>query len=112
MSLIQAQTVTGEAKAAPLECERDLVERAKRDPKAFGALYERYRPTLVNYVYRRTDIGTEASRFDSGLSGSRRMSSTAGPGGKGDGCSHRWRRVTTLPARPCAPYMGQWTTGM
>ena len=54
MSLIQAQAVTGEAKAAPLECERDLVERAKRDPKAFGALYERYRPTLVNYVYRRT----------------------------------------------------------
>ena len=54
MSLIQAQAVTGEAKAAPLELERDLVERAKRDPKAFGALYERYRPTLVNYVYRRT----------------------------------------------------------
>ena len=59
MSLIQAQVVTGEAKAAPLELERDLVERAKRDPEAFGVLYERYRPTLVDYVYRRTgDVHT------------------------------------------------------
>jgi RNA polymerase sigma-70 factor, ECF subfamily len=31
--------------------ERDLVERAKSDPNAFGALYDRYFPQIYRYAY-------------------------------------------------------------
>lgn len=34
--------------------ERALVERAKRDPKAFGELYECYVDRIYNYIYHRT----------------------------------------------------------
>lgn len=34
--------------------ERDLVERAKRDPEAFGLLYERYVAQIYRYLYYRT----------------------------------------------------------
>ena len=34
--------------------EAELVERAKREPEAFGQLYDRYYSTILNYVYRRT----------------------------------------------------------
>lgn len=34
--------------------ERDLVEKARRDPKAFGLLYERYVDRIYSYVYYRT----------------------------------------------------------
>lgn len=34
--------------------EKELVERAQRDPKAFGALYDRYYPKIYHYVLGRT----------------------------------------------------------
>jgi RNA polymerase sigma-70 factor (ECF subfamily) len=34
--------------------EKQLVERAQRDPKAFGALYDRYYPKIYHYVLGRT----------------------------------------------------------
>jgi RNA polymerase sigma-70 factor (ECF subfamily) len=37
-----------------LEEDRQLVERAKRDPEAFGLLYERHYDSVYNYVLRRT----------------------------------------------------------
>ena len=37
--------------AAP---EQELIERAKRDPGAFGVLYERFYGVLAGYVFRRT----------------------------------------------------------
>lgn len=33
--------------------ERELVERAKEDPEAFGILYERYVDRIYNYIYHR-----------------------------------------------------------
>ena len=33
--------------------ERDLVERAKHDPDAFGALYDRYFPQIYRFAYSR-----------------------------------------------------------
>ena len=33
--------------------ERDLVERAKQDPEAFGALYDRYFPQIYRFAYSR-----------------------------------------------------------
>jgi RNA polymerase sigma-70 factor (ECF subfamily) len=48
------EAYAGPAAAEPALDERDLVERAKHDREAFGALYERYYPALVNYVFRRT----------------------------------------------------------
>jgi len=36
------------------ESERALIERAKKDPAAFGILYERYVDKIYNYVYYRT----------------------------------------------------------
>ncbi len=41
-------------KAADLEKEKELVEQAKRDPEAFGKLYEQYFDAILNYVLRRT----------------------------------------------------------
>ena len=43
MSLAQVQLCTGEAEA---DQERDLIERAKRDPDAFAALYQQHYPML------------------------------------------------------------------
>lgn len=54
MSLAQTQIYTGEADSVSLEPECDLIERAKHDRQAFGVLYERYRPMLLDHVYRRT----------------------------------------------------------
>jgi RNA polymerase sigma-70 factor (ECF subfamily) len=34
--------------------EADLIERAKRDPAAFGELYEAHYTAILNYLYRRT----------------------------------------------------------
>jgi len=34
--------------------DRELVERAREDPEAFGALFDRYYPLILNYVARRT----------------------------------------------------------
>ena len=43
-----------ESIASPLPSERDLVERAKTDPVAFGELYEANYDRIINYIYRRT----------------------------------------------------------
>ena len=59
MTIAHIQTYDGGPQAASLECERDLIERAKRDPEQFGALYRQYCPMLLNYVHRRTgDVHT------------------------------------------------------
>ena len=39
--------------------ESELIERAKRDPEAFGEMYELYYSRILNYIYRRVmDIET------------------------------------------------------
>jgi RNA polymerase sigma-70 factor (ECF subfamily) len=38
-----------------LQQERALIERSRKDPHAFGELYERYFERIYNYVYRQTD---------------------------------------------------------
>src|SRR5919201_2442451 len=43
-----------------VESEPQLVERAKRDPDAFGALYEKYVDRIYSYVYYRTGDAREA----------------------------------------------------
>ncbi|MGQ9626000.1 MAG: RNA polymerase sigma factor [Anaerolineae bacterium] len=35
------------------ESEEELIERAKRDPKAFGILYEKYADKIYNYIFYR-----------------------------------------------------------
>jgi len=42
------------------ESEEALIERAKRDADAFGALYERYVDRIYNYIYYRTSDVHEA----------------------------------------------------
>ena len=54
MTIAHLTTFDGGASAVSLEQERDLIERAKRDPEQFGALYQRFCPMLLNYVHRRT----------------------------------------------------------
>src|SRR5919202_1139882 len=44
----------------PPDSEQQLIERAKRDPDAFGALYERYVDRIYAYVYYRTGDTREA----------------------------------------------------
>jgi len=40
--------------SAEAESDRALVERARRDPEAFGALFERHFDAIFGYVHRRT----------------------------------------------------------
>ncbi len=42
------------------ESEERLIERAKRDPDAFGILYERYVDRIYSYVFYRTGDAPEA----------------------------------------------------
>ena len=42
------------AVAPPTPTEAVLVERARSDPRAFGALYEIHYERILNYIYRRT----------------------------------------------------------
>jgi RNA polymerase sigma-70 factor, ECF subfamily len=42
------------------ESDRDLVERARRDPEAFGELFERHVDAIFGYVLRRTGDGDSA----------------------------------------------------
>ena len=44
----------------PQEADAALVKRAKRDPDAFGALYERYIDRIFNYIYYRTGSEQDA----------------------------------------------------
>lgn len=41
--------------SSELEKERVILERSKRDPRAFGELYEKYFDRIFNFVYRQTD---------------------------------------------------------
>ncbi len=54
MSLTHVQPFDGEALTASAMRERDLIERAKRNPYDFGVLYQRHCAELLDYVYRRT----------------------------------------------------------
>jgi RNA polymerase sigma-70 factor, ECF subfamily len=38
-----------------LEKERLIIERSRKDPRAFGELYEKYFDRIFNYLYRQTD---------------------------------------------------------
>src|ERR671932_722871 len=46
--------------SVPPDSEQQLIERAKRDPDAFGVLYERYVDRIYAYVYYRTGDTREA----------------------------------------------------
>ncbi len=54
MSLAQMHACLSKTEVAALDHERDLIERAKQDPEAFAAIYQRHHRMLLNYVYRRT----------------------------------------------------------
>jgi RNA polymerase sigma-70 factor (ECF subfamily) len=45
--------------------EAELVERAKRDPAAFGELYEAHYSAILNYLYRRTLSASVAEELTS-----------------------------------------------
>ena len=45
---------------APREDEKELVERAKRDPAAFGELYDRHFLQIYRFVYSRVRDQTVA----------------------------------------------------
>ena len=45
-----------------LEEERKLIERAKRDPEAFGILYERYVDRIYSYIFYK--VGNQADAED------------------------------------------------
>jgi RNA polymerase sigma-70 factor (ECF subfamily) len=38
-----------------LEKEREIIERSRRNPRAFGELYEKYFDRIFNFIYRQTD---------------------------------------------------------
>src|SRR6266446_7032897 len=42
------------------ELDDILIERAKREPEAFGELYEKYVSNIYNYIYYRTGDNIEA----------------------------------------------------
>jgi RNA polymerase sigma-70 factor (ECF subfamily) len=46
--------------ALPRDDERELVERAKRDPREFGALYDRHFQQIYRFVYSRVREQTAA----------------------------------------------------
>jgi len=51
---MELPAVAGPTHWATHEDERVLIERAKRDPKAFAALYRQHYRGIAGYVYRRT----------------------------------------------------------
>lgn len=60
--------VSARAAAEPpmgAEEEADLVERARREPAAFGELYEIYYTPILNYLYRRTLSASVAEELTS-----------------------------------------------
>lgn len=54
MSLAHVPTCIGDANGEPMEPEWELIERAKRDPSAFGTLYQQQYRLVATHVYRRT----------------------------------------------------------
>jgi len=55
--------------------EKDLIDAAKTDPKAFGSLYRRYVERIFNYIYYR--IGNARDAED--LTGSQEIFSVSAP---------------------------------
>lgn len=53
-SRLLLSTISGSNVAAESEEEFDLVERAKRDPEAFGVLYQQHVDRIYSYIYYRT----------------------------------------------------------
>lgn len=41
--------------ADEIRAEQEVVARSKKDPKAFGALYEKYFDRIFHFIYRQTD---------------------------------------------------------
>jgi RNA polymerase sigma-70 factor (ECF subfamily) len=64
-TLCLRHAVDSSAPALPLEREAELVERARRDPAAFAALYEAHYHSILNYLYRRTLSVTAAEELTS-----------------------------------------------
>lgn len=60
ISRARSLDATGEHDVSELEIERVLVAAAKRDPREFGALYERYVDRIYRYAYRRVGTHHEA----------------------------------------------------
>ncbi|HQZ89263.1 MAG TPA: sigma-70 family RNA polymerase sigma factor [Thermomicrobiales bacterium] len=56
----QSLEATGERDVSEVELEGALVAAAKRDPREFGALYERYVDRIYRYAYRRVGTHHEA----------------------------------------------------
>lgn len=61
------------------EHERELVERARREPAAFGELYDFYLPRIYGFIYRRIEERSvaedlTATTFERGLEALRRGS--------------------------------------
>ena len=54
-----------EQPAVDLQADARLVERALREPDAFGLLYERFYPMILNYAFRRTLDITAAEELTS-----------------------------------------------
>ncbi len=40
---------------AEIRKEQEVIERSKKDPQAFGEIYEHYFDRIFNYIYRQTD---------------------------------------------------------
>src|SRR5688572_26508414 len=40
---------------AEIQYEYSILERSRKNPKAFGELYEKYFDRIFNYIYRQTD---------------------------------------------------------
>lgn len=56
----QSLEAAGERDVSEIELEGVLVAAAKRDPREFGALYERYVDRIYRYAYRRVGTHHEA----------------------------------------------------
>lgn len=56
----QSREAAGERDVSEIELEGALVAAAKRDPREFGALYERYVDRIYRYAYRRVGTHHEA----------------------------------------------------
>lgn len=54
MSLVQIRAAMAPESWNPSDVERELIERAKRDPDAFARLYRQHVRGISDHVYRRT----------------------------------------------------------
>src|SRR4029450_6390004 len=54
-SLVHPRRVTREAPSGTSQDDVDLVARAKRDPRAFATLYDRYVPAVYGYCFHQLE---------------------------------------------------------